>query len=74
MPNDARVAENPDTLETYARIFELPRKVDFRRPDGRVEWCMVPASEACLAAAKALRFMARAALEQRAPGETGTQP
>lgn len=39
----------PEALETYANIFEMPRRVDS---------CLVPASEACIAAAYALRFLA----------------
>ena len=44
--------ENPDTLRTYAAIFEKPYR------DGR--GVVHPAGEACKAAARALRFLADA--------------
>lgn len=48
---------DPETLELYASIFEKPRRVEVKRPTG-TEWHLTPAGEPCVAAARALRFLA----------------
>ena len=45
------MALNPETLRLYADIFAMPRRVD-RSSE------LIPPSEPCLAAARALRYMA----------------
>lgn len=44
-----RTQTDPETLRTYAAIFEMPRRYD---------GVLHPPTEPCLAAAKALRFQA----------------
>lgn len=55
-----KMSDDPEALETYARIFEMRRTGTATDSKGRVAKIDVPPSEACLAAARALRFMAGA--------------
>jgi len=50
----------PETLRTYAKIFDLPRRQERGGP-------MLPPTELCAAAAVALRFMADALAGHPAP-------